>query len=138
VSISTATSAVSAAVMSSGSTSTSSSPRSRHRPSAMYRSVGKLLRSLTTRLRAGLSSRAMLSAALSTLYRLMEVLSVHTTSSLPAPMKGASWLPRRCGRSNQLAVFHERIRSVPHSRVTTSATRAAAALGSTPSELPSR
>jgi hypothetical protein len=49
---------------------------------------GKLLRSLTMRLRAGLSSRAMFSAALSTLYRLMEVLSVHTTSFGPAPIRG--------------------------------------------------
>jgi len=46
----------------------------------------------------------------------MEVLSVHTTSSLPAPISGASWLPRRWGKSNQLAVFHDWMRSVPHSR----------------------
>ena len=73
-------------------------PRSRHSASAMYRSVGKLLRSLTRVLRCGASSRAMFSAALSTLNRLMEVLSVATTSSGPAPIRRAILSPSALGR----------------------------------------
>ena len=63
----------------------------------MYRSVGKLLRSLTMVLRCGASSRAMFSAALSTLNRLMEVLSVATTSFGPAPTRRAILSPARWG-----------------------------------------
>jgi hypothetical protein len=104
----------------------------------MYRSVGKLLRSLTTLLRRGASWPAICSAALSTLNRLIDVLSVATTSPSLAPISGAILLPSRCGSSNQPALFQERIRPWPHSSVTARATRAGAATGSTPSELPSR
>ncbi len=104
----------------------------------MYRSVGKLLRSLTSRRRSGASSAAIFSAAESTLNRLTEVLSVQTSSPGCAPTRPASLSPRRCGRSNQPALFQARISCVPHSSVTAAAMRAGAAAGITPSELPSR
>ena len=46
--------------------------------------------------------------------------------------------PMRAGMSIQSASFQLRIRPWPHSRVTTSARRAAVALGRAPRELPSR
>jgi hypothetical protein len=104
----------------------------------MYRSVGKLLASDTITLRAGSRVCCTRSAAASTLNRLIEVVSVTTTSSWPAPTSGASLLPSRCGSSNQPAVFQLRIRPSPHSSATTWAARAAAARGRAPSELPSR
>ncbi|MNV87663.1 hypothetical protein D3C71_1818030 [compost metagenome] len=97
-----------------------------------------MLRSVSSFLRAGASSAAMRAAAVSTLNRLIEVVSVNTSSSWRAPTQGANWLPRRCGRSTQPALFQEVIRSCAHSCCTTCATRAAVALGARPSELPSR
>ncbi len=104
----------------------------------MYKSVGKLLRSLTTVRRCGASCAAMESAALITLNRLIEVLSVATTSPGPAPISVAILSPSRAGMVYQPAVFQERIRPSPHSWSTAAATRARAALGSGPRELPSR
>ena len=80
----------------------------------------------------------MFSAALSTLNRLTEVLSVATTSPAPAPIRRAILSPTWPGIWNQPCLFQLWIRSVPHSCVTTSATRAGALAGITPSELPSR
>ena len=77
-------------------------------------------------------------AALSTLYRLMEVLSVATVSPGCAPIKAPILSPRRWGRVNHPASFQERMRPWPHSAVTARATRSGALRGITPSELPSR
>ncbi|MDT4872373.1 hypothetical protein FQZ97_1075510 [compost metagenome] len=97
-----------------------------------------MLRSLTMRLRMGWSAAARCSAADKTLNRLTEVLSVATTVPGSAPIRRAILSPTFCGMANQPFLFQLWIRSVPHSRVTTSATRAGAAAGITPSELPSR
>ena len=78
------------------------------------------------------------SAALSTLKRLTLVLSATTSSPSPTPTRRAILSPMRCGMSIQPALFQLRMRPVPQSCVTTCCTRAAVALGSTPSELPSR
>ena len=107
-------------------------------PWIMYRSVGKLSRSDRITRRPGLACCWMRSAAASALKMFSEVVSVMTTSPLPAPIRPASLSPRRAGRSNQPAVFQLRMRPAPHSLPITSAARAAAVLGSTPSELPSR
>ena len=81
---------------------------------------------------------ASIDPAESTLKRLMEVLSVATTVPGAAPIRRAILSPTRPGMVNQPFLFQLWIRSVPHSRVTTSATRAGVARGITPSELPSR
>ena len=80
----------------------------------------------------------MRAAALSTLKRLTEVESATTSSPGAAPTSRPILSPTRRGSSIQPALFQLRIRPWPHSRVTTSCTRAAVARGSTPSELPSR
>src|ERR1700686_374790 len=104
----------------------------------MERSVGKFERSETMTRRFGSRSLATRSAADRILKRLLEMVSVTTTSSSAAPISGASLLPRRLGNANHPAVFHERIRPSLHSPPITAAAREAAALGGTPSELPSR
>src|SRR5690242_20128734 len=98
----------------------------------MYRSVGKFERSETITRRFGSRSFASLSAADRILKRFAEIVSVTTTSSSPAPISGASLLPRRLGNANQPAVFQLRIRPSPHSAEITSAAREADALGGTP------
>ena len=82
----------------------------------MYRSVGKLLASLTITLRPGWRWRCTLNAALSTLNRLMEVVSVITTSPSRAPINGARRLPRRWDNSAQPALFQLRIKHCPTPR----------------------
>ena len=90
----------------------------------MYRSVGKLLRSLRMIFRDGASAFTMVSAALSTLKRLTLVESAHTTSPGPAPTSRAILSPMRPGSSIQCALFQLRMRPVPHSSFTTCCTRA--------------
>ncbi|KAG1249682.1 hypothetical protein G6F65_019035 [Rhizopus arrhizus] len=79
----------------------------------------------------------MRSAAAKALKIFSDVVSVTTSSPSRAPSRLPSLSPRRAGNSNQPAVFQLRIRPVAHSCVMTSAARAAAAFGLTPSELPS-
>ena len=61
-----------------------------------------------------------------------------TTVPALAPISRAILLPRRCGMSNQPALFQERINPSPHSCVTAWATRVMALWGRAPSEFPSR
>ncbi len=93
----------------------------------MYRSVGKLLRSLTTTVRLGSAARCSASAADNTLNRLTLVESATTSSPGPTPTSGAILSPMRCGSAIQPAVFQLPIRPWPHSCATTWATRAAVA-----------
>ncbi|MCY1465555.1 hypothetical protein D9M71_837170 [compost metagenome] len=86
----------------------------------MYRSVGKLLLSVTITRRAGDLVACTRSAALSTLNRLIEVVSVTTTSPARAPINPARRLPKRSDKSRQPAVFQLRIRPLPHSWAITS------------------
>jgi hypothetical protein len=104
----------------------------------MYRSVGKLLDSLTITRRCGDLVACTRKAALSTLNRLIEVVSVTTTSPSPAPIKPAKRLPKRSDNSRQPALFQLRIKPLPHSSATTACARANAATGRAPRELPSR
>jgi hypothetical protein len=78
------------------------------------------------------------SAALSTLYRLIDVVSVATTSPAPAPIQRGDAIAHAGRQVEPAGVFHERIRPWPHSSCTARATRSAVARGSGPSELPSR
>ncbi len=78
------------------------------------------------------------SAAEMSLNRFTETLSQAITSWAGAPTSGAILPPMRCGMEIQSAEFQLRMRSWPHSCATTSASRAGVALGSMPSELPSR
>ncbi len=106
-------------------------------PWIMYRSVGKLSRSDRITRRSGWRFCWMRRLAARALKMFSEVASVMTSSPSFAPSRPASLSPSRDGSSNQPAVFQLRIRPVPHSWVMTSAARAAAARGITPSELPS-
>ncbi len=77
-------------------------------------------------------------AATSNLNRFTEVESATITSCGLAPISGAILAPIRCGAPIQSRLFQLRISSSPHSSVDHLRWRAAAALGSGPSELPSR
>ena len=100
----------------------------------MYRSVGKVASSTTTVVRPG-RNRA---AATTALNRFTEVESVTTSCPGAAPTNAPIRSPTRPGASHQPLLVQDPIRSVPHCRVTTSATAAGTAAGSAPSELPSR
>lgn len=69
---------------------------------------------------------------------LIDSVSPMTTLPGSAPISRAMRLPTRPGMVIQSALFQARINCSPHSRVITPATRACAASGSGPSELPSR
>jgi len=133
---STATSSSIATSTASGSTSFSSWPRPSPSisPDAMYRSVGKLPVSDSTTRR----SRRMSSAAASAWYILIDRVSPVVTDPAGAPTSLAIRSPTRLGWIIQPQSFQPRIRRSPHSAAIISATRARAAFGSGPSELPSR
>jgi len=100
----------------------------------MYRSLGKLSCWVTITARPGAAA----TAALTSLWRFTEVLSVTTTSPGRAPIRRAILSPTRRGAAYQPAPFQLRTRPLPHSSSTAAATRAGVAAGSAPSELPSR
>ena len=96
------------------------------------------MRSESTTRRDGDSAAAICVAADSTLYRFTDVESATTTSPAAAPTSCAILSAIRCDSVIQPASFQLRIRPSPHSVSTTCRTRAAAARGNGPSELPSR
>jgi hypothetical protein len=77
-------------------------------------------------------------AATIVLNRLTLVLSLTHTSRSATPISGAIFAPTRPGRSIQPAVFHDPIRSRPHSSVAVRERRSGTDRGSAPSEFPSR
>ncbi len=107
-------------------------PASSAADSSMYRSVGKLSRSVTITRRPARSRIA----ATATLNRLTEVESPTRTSSGRAPTRGAIRAPRVAGLSHQPAASQLRTSPSPHSVRRVASTRATEVRGGGPSELP--
>ncbi len=110
------------------------SPSRPIKPSAMYKSVGKFPASETITRRPGRKP----SATPSALKIFTEVESAAITVPPGAPSRRPILSPTRSDRPIQPASFHDRMSPWPHSWPMTAARRPGVAIGSGPSELPSR